>query len=272
MTPRPKVTPLLPVALSLVGAIMVVALMTAVGGPGVGRAQSDSAEAENLSRLAGTDRFETAVLVSRHRFPESAARVYAVRADLNPDALVASFDDGPTLLVPLCGVVPPVVIEEIRRLSVDEVVVVGGEAAVSGAVADQLQARRSSEEATCPESRTGLVELLLETAEDRGGRRVLGRVRNNTSEPVTVTRGYDIERKQEDGSWRLIRGPHLFDEEAELETVPPGQTDEAEMFVPYRNEENVETYLSPATYRFSVNVGAEGSSDYQSISTVLTID
>jgi len=268
MGTRSKAALAVPVALFLVAASTAVALLTTVGVPRVGRAEGQLAE--KPTRLAGTDRFETAVLVSRHRFPEGAARVYAVRADLNPDALVGSFDDGPTLLVPQCGAVPLGVIEEIRRLSVDEVVVVGGEAAVSGGVANQLQARRSSEDHRCPSSATGQVELLLETAEDPGGLRVLGRVRNSSTEPVSVTRGYDMERQQEDGSWQLINGPHMFDDDDE--TLAGGQTDDAETFVPYSNEEDIETYLSPGTYRFLVNVGAVGSSDYQSISAVLTID
>lgn len=82
-------------------------------------------------RLAGNDRFETAIAISRAAFPETATVAYLARADAFPDALPAgALDDGPTLLVPSCGPLPPSVESELARLQPLQVVALGGQAAV----------------------------------------------------------------------------------------------------------------------------------------------
>jgi hypothetical protein len=94
------------------------------------------------SRIAGSDRFETAVEISKRVFPQGAPVVYLARSDDYPDALAAkSLTDGPILLVPSCGSLPPVVAAEIRRLDPDRVTALGGTAAVCN---DVLRAAASS--------------------------------------------------------------------------------------------------------------------------------
>lgn len=88
-----------------------------------------------IGRLAGQDRFATAVAISQAAFPSGAAVVYLARADESPDALAAgSLRDGPILLVPSCGELPPVVAAEIRRLAPAQAIALGGPAAVCDAV------------------------------------------------------------------------------------------------------------------------------------------
>jgi putative cell wall-binding protein len=91
-------------------------------------------------RLAGADRYATAVEISRASFPGRAAAVYLARADGFADALAAgslsasSATAGPVLLVPTCGALPDVVRAEIMRLDPPEVVALGGETAVCDGV------------------------------------------------------------------------------------------------------------------------------------------
>lgn len=87
------------------------------------------------ARLAGPDRFATSVAISREQFPGTVAEVYLARADAFADALSGgALTDGPVLLVPACGTLPPVVAAEIARLDPERVVALGGAAAVCDAV------------------------------------------------------------------------------------------------------------------------------------------
>jgi hypothetical protein len=89
-----------------------------------------------VTRLAGSTRWETPVLVSLRRFPnQTPVTVYIATGETFPDALVAGTmtKDGPLLLVPSTAPVPEVVLSELRRLDVAEVVILGGTSAVSAA-------------------------------------------------------------------------------------------------------------------------------------------
>lgn len=93
------------------------------------------------ARLAGADRFATSVAIARAAFPDGAPVVYLARADDFADALAGgSLRDGPLLLVPGCGDVPPTVLEEVRRLDPQRIVALGGPAAVCDAVLDATAA------------------------------------------------------------------------------------------------------------------------------------
>lgn len=86
-------------------------------------------------RLAGADRFATAVAISASQFPTGAPTVYLARADASADALAGGIlTDGPILLVPACGELPAVVAGEIQRLDPTRVVALGG----TGAVCDDI--------------------------------------------------------------------------------------------------------------------------------------
>lgn len=90
-----------------------------------------------LGRLAGGDRYATAVRISKYGFPDGAAEVYLARADDFPDALAGgALTGGPVLLVPSCGDVPANVIEEARRLQPNKVIALGGKAAICDQVLD----------------------------------------------------------------------------------------------------------------------------------------
>jgi len=92
-------------------------------------------------RFAGASRIETAVSISRANY-QVAATVILARNDDFADALggapLAGLLDAPLLLSGR-DQVPPAVIDELRRLGSREVVLLGGEAALSGAVKAQLE-------------------------------------------------------------------------------------------------------------------------------------
>lgn len=82
-------------------------------------------------RLAGASRIDTAIAISAARFPDGAPVVYLARADVLADAVAAgTLPDGPILLVPTCGELPPSVAAEIARLGPDRVVGLGGPDAI----------------------------------------------------------------------------------------------------------------------------------------------
>lgn len=99
--------------------------------------------AGGVERLAGDDRIATAVAVAARAFPDGAPVALLARADAYPDALagspLATALGGPLLLNP-SDTLHPLVREELRRLGVDQVVLLGGQAAQSEAVADALAA------------------------------------------------------------------------------------------------------------------------------------
>jgi len=110
--------------------------ITAWAGPVVG---DTGGVTLRTSRLAGETRYETAVEISQHAFPDSAAIVYVARADAYADALAGgTLTRGPILLVPKCGTVPQVVRDEIRRLAPSEIIALGGDAAVCDDVLAQV--------------------------------------------------------------------------------------------------------------------------------------
>lgn len=97
--------------------------------------------ARETGRLAGVDRFQTSVVISRFRFPDGAADVYLARADEASDALSGgSLTGGPVLLVPQCGTLPQVIADEIARLDPQRVVALGGRDAICDAVLAQAAA------------------------------------------------------------------------------------------------------------------------------------
>jgi len=96
-----------------------------------------------IVRLAGPDRYATAVAVSEFHHPGgSSVAVVASGADY-PDAISGSAlagSIGAPLLLTQPGGVPSVVSDEIIRLDPDEILLLGGSAAVSPAVFEQLDA------------------------------------------------------------------------------------------------------------------------------------
>ncbi len=95
-------------------------------------------------RLAGTDRYRTAVAISKRAFPSGGADVvFVANGEDFPDALsagpAAGFTDGSLLLTPPSSL-PTVVRNEIARLNPGTIYVVGGTGAVSASVFNALKA------------------------------------------------------------------------------------------------------------------------------------
>lgn len=92
-------------------------------------------------RVSGDDRYATAVAISHRAFASSAPVVYIASGVTFPDALAAgpaaSAQGGPLLLT-APDTLPPVVRDEVERLSPATIVIVGGEGAVSATVEAQL--------------------------------------------------------------------------------------------------------------------------------------
>lgn len=98
------------------------------------------APAEAL-RLEGPSRYETAIAISKYQFPNGSTDVYLSRQDVFADSISSgSLTGGPILLVPQCGPVPPGVLDEVRRLSPQRVIALGGDLAVCDQVLADVQA------------------------------------------------------------------------------------------------------------------------------------
>lgn len=129
------------VALTLVVAVF----GTSLPSPAPTRALVAADPPVSVVRLHGTDRFGTAIAVSRFRFPSGSPVVYLTRADQPTDAIaLGNPNDGPVLLVPNCGVVPTAVREEIDRLDPARIVTLGGESAVCSTLLGSLTSRTRS--------------------------------------------------------------------------------------------------------------------------------
>src|SRR5207247_1084109 len=97
--------------------------------------QSLKAYAADVSRIGGTDRYDTAARISKAGFSPGVAKVYVATATNFPDALAAApaagLTPGPLLLVPgTC--VPDHVANELKGY--DHMVMLGGPSAVSNDV------------------------------------------------------------------------------------------------------------------------------------------
>lgn len=99
----------------------------------------------DVNRIAGDDRFETAAAVSAASFPDAdeVSTAYIATGQEFPDALTAGAAaaaiEGPVLLVRRASV-PAATRDELRRLGLDEIVIVGGTSAVGQDVEDELAA------------------------------------------------------------------------------------------------------------------------------------
>jgi hypothetical protein len=172
---------------------------------------------------------------------------------MRPDALVAAFDDGPTLLVPPCGPVPEAVFEELARLGSGEVIVVGGTAAVEPAFGRQLVARAVDPMASClgPEDLGAGVGLSISQRRVSEGVEVNGVVDNGTDGVITLVPGFGLEARTSEGEWEPI-GPHVL-REFQYNAIPPGGRSQPIIFSPFLGEE-AEIYVQHGEYRVTVGV------------------
>jgi SpoIID/LytB domain protein len=109
--------------------------------PSVVSAVSNALPGVEISRIAGANRYETAVEVSKASFTESVTTVYIATGENFPDGLVAApaaaYNDAPLLLV-RANEVPAVVRDELTRLAPEKIIIVGGTSVVSSAVQSTL--------------------------------------------------------------------------------------------------------------------------------------
>ena len=95
-----------------------------------------------LDRYSGSDRYSTAVEISKAGWAEGAQAVVLARGDLFADALagapLAHANAAPILLT-TPNQLPPVVKDEITRLGAEKVFLLGGTAAISQGIADELE-------------------------------------------------------------------------------------------------------------------------------------
>ena len=100
-----------------------------------------AAKTIDVPRVAGADRFITAVEISQAAYPTGASVAYVATGYNYPDALAggpgAVKADGPILLSYVDSV-PSTSLAELRRLAPSRIVILGGEAALTPNVADQL--------------------------------------------------------------------------------------------------------------------------------------
>jgi putative cell wall-binding protein len=110
-------------------------MLLGVGGPNGG------GPGEETERWAGADRFATAAAVSAKAFPDGADVAFVATGANFPDALAGGpagvRAEGPILLTAKDSL-PQATITELQRLNPDRIVVLGGTAAVSEAVRQQL--------------------------------------------------------------------------------------------------------------------------------------
>jgi len=96
-----------------------------------------------VDRISGTNRYKTAVALSQFEFTIGASTVYVVSGDNFPDALaagaVAGRDSNPILLTRSTGHLNSDTAAEIRRLDPDNVVILGGDKAVSSTAQRDLE-------------------------------------------------------------------------------------------------------------------------------------
>ncbi|MGN6243442.1 MAG: cell wall-binding repeat-containing protein [Motilibacteraceae bacterium] len=130
----------LPAAVGLVPALaltLVVAPPAAGGRP----APAHAAAAVRTERLAGQDRYATAVAVARRAFPDGASTAVLAGGESFPDALSAAplavAVHAPVLLT-AHDRLPTSTRDELERLGVSRVLVLGGPGAISPQVADQV--------------------------------------------------------------------------------------------------------------------------------------
>lgn len=100
---------------------------------------------DNVIRLTGEDTVAQVIAISQEAFPDGANRVVVGRADVFADSLAAGpllgAEGGAPLLLTPTEELDDRTAEELTRLAPDEVVILGGPAAVSDAVAAEIGSR-----------------------------------------------------------------------------------------------------------------------------------
>lgn len=119
------------------------AKVVAIGGTGAvaDSVLTSAAGTRPTSRIAGTDRFETATKVARSVFGTTSSVVYLANGENLVDAVASgSLTDGAVVLVPGCGLLPTVVSDYLAATHPQEVITLGGPGAVCSSMTAAAQA------------------------------------------------------------------------------------------------------------------------------------
>jgi putative cell wall-binding protein len=128
---------------------MLIAILTLTACLLIGGTTQAYAAESNVSRYGGEDRYETAVEISKKTFPGTADTVVLAYGGRFSDSLSGSGLAGITTASPLLtdiDTLPAVTATEITRLSPSKVYVLGGTAAISEGVTEQVRALPSKPE------------------------------------------------------------------------------------------------------------------------------
>lgn len=124
--------------------VPMIAALVAVAGFALAGPPAAAAVSVETPRIAGVDRYATSAEVSEVAFPNGSSRVVIASGSSFPDGLAASALagdlDAPVLLVPSGGPLPSSTKAELTRLGATSARIIGGQAAVSAAVASELEA------------------------------------------------------------------------------------------------------------------------------------
>lgn len=104
----------------------------------------ESTESSEITRLAGSNRYETSVAISENGWKESSDVVVLGRGDLSVDALTGSVlakKYNAPLLLTKSDELPSSVEEELNRLQPKKIYILGGPAAISEKVVNQLSTK-----------------------------------------------------------------------------------------------------------------------------------
>ncbi len=134
-------------ARSVVGAVAAVAMAAAmVGASAATHTAAAAAASDPVSRLAGADRYATSAAISAASFSPGVSVAYVATGSAFPDALSgapAAGAAGVPLLLTAPTSIPTVIAAELSRLHPGRIVILGGTAVVSDAVATALRAYTS---------------------------------------------------------------------------------------------------------------------------------
>ncbi len=127
--------------------------------------------AASSDRIGGSDRYETSVLISQEAYPEGADTVFLGSGEDFPDALsggAAGGALGAPVLITSASSLPEVVEAELARLEPALIVVLGGEAAVSVAVAEAAESSGAAVQRLGGANRYETAALIADWAFDPG--------------------------------------------------------------------------------------------------------
>lgn len=148
------------------GNVSPAATLVATPGGGVGPGDGDA----GAFRIAGEDRFETAVKTSQQHFPDPVATVFLATGRNFPDALAASASagsEGSPILLTEPATLPDITRDELVRLKPSTVVVMGGDVAVSKAVRDAVLAALGPQTTLVLYAGTNRFDTAAQLAKDR---------------------------------------------------------------------------------------------------------